>query len=177
VFRIHFQCGLDVGFTRRSFRDTYLRQTEIENLGMAAIRNENVGRLDVPVDDPLGVGSIEGVGHFDRHILQNLLFHGPIRNGVLQGLAFQILHGDEGLARLLAYVVNSADVRMVQCRRGARFPFESFQRLWVARNVVRKELQRDEAAQSYVFGLVNNTHTAATELFDDAVVRDGLPEE
>src|SRR5208283_3941821 len=40
--------------------------------------------------------------------------------------------------------------------------------------VVGKELQGDVAAELQVFRLVHNTHPAAAELLDDAVVRDGL---
>jgi hypothetical protein len=36
------------------------------------------------------------------------------------------------------------------------------------------ELQSDEAAKLEIFGLVDNTPTAATEFLDDLVVRDGL---
>ena len=37
-----------------------------------------------------------------------------------------------------------------------------------------QELQRDQAMQPRVFGLVDHAHPAAAELFDDAVMRDGL---
>ena len=40
------------------------RQPEIEQLGVAAFGDEDVGRLDVAVDDPLGVGGFERVGEF-----------------------------------------------------------------------------------------------------------------
>jgi hypothetical protein len=36
-----------------------------------------------------------------------------------------------------------------------------------------QKLQGDEAVQFYVLGFIYHTHTAATELLDDAVVRDG----
>ncbi len=43
-------------------------------------------------------------------------------------------------------------------------------------DIVGKEFQRDEAAELGVLSLIDNTHAAATELLDDAVVRDGLAE-
>src|SRR6202035_2919076 len=39
-----------------------------------------------------------------------------------------------------------------------------------------KELQSDKASQGSVFRLVDDTHTSAAQFFDDAVVRDGLPD-
>jgi hypothetical protein len=47
------------------------------------------------------------------------------------------------------------------------------QRLWVFGNVLRKELHSNKAPEVRVLGLVDYTHPTATELFDDAVVRDG----
>ena len=40
--------------------------------------------------------------------------------------------------------------------------------------LVQQKLQGDEAVQLYILGLVDHTHPAATELLDEAVVRDGL---
>ena len=40
--------------------------------------------------------------------------------------------------------------------------------------VVRQKLQGDKAMQGYIFGLIDNTHSATTQLLDDAVVRDCL---
>ena len=45
----------------------------------------------------------------------------------------------------------------------------------VMRKRFRQEFQSDEAVESSVFGLVDNTHASATELFDDSVMRNGLP--
>ncbi len=86
----------------------------------------------------------------------------------------QKLHGDEGLAVLLADFVDGADVGMVQSGGGLRFALEARQRLRILGNIVGQELEGDKAMQPCVFGLVDNTHPAAAELLDDAVVRDGL---
>jgi len=40
--------------------------------------------------------------------------------------------------------------------------------------LVRQKLQGDEAVQLYILGLAHHTHPAATELLDEAVVREGL---
>ena len=41
-------------------------------------------------------------------------------------------------------------------------------------DVIRQKLQGDKPVQGYVLGLVNDTHAAATQLLNDAVVRNGL---
>ena len=41
----------------------------------------------------------------------------------------------------------------------------------------RQEFQTHSAMEPRVFGFVDDTHTTTTELFDDAVMRDGLAEE
>ena len=43
----------------------HFRQTEVQNLGMAALGHKNVGRLNVAVDDPFGVSCIERIGNLD----------------------------------------------------------------------------------------------------------------
>src|SRR5258708_38268000 len=54
---------------------------------------------------------------------------------------------------------------------------KTFQGRRVSSGVVASELKRYKAPQLGVFGFVNHTHTAATELFDNAVMRDGLTEQ
>ena len=75
---------------------------------------------------------------------------------------------------MLAEVVDRAYARMIEGRGGPSFPAEAFQDLRVSRHFVGQELQGDRAAKISVFGLVDDTHAAATQLLDDAVVRDGL---
>jgi hypothetical protein len=93
---------------------------------------------------------------------------------VLQGHTFHELHDHKGAPLFFADVVNGADIRMVQCRSGFGFAPKTFQRLRIARQIVRQKLKRDEASQAGIFGPVDHTHPATPELLDDAVVRDGL---
>jgi hypothetical protein len=73
---------------------------------------------------------------------------------------------------MIANLVNGADVGMVQGGGGTRLAAETFQGLRVLRDVVGQELERDEAAQVSVLGLVHHAHPAAAEFADDTVVRD-----
>ena len=93
---------------------------------------------------------------------------------MFQREAVEKLHGDEGLAVVLADVVDRADVRMVQGGRRLGFALKTGERLRVAGNFFREEFQGDETMQAGVFGFVNHAHAAAAEFFHDAVVRNGL---
>jgi len=46
--------------------------------------------------------------------------------------------------------------------------------LQIVSYVIREELQSHESAEARVLSLIDNTHTAAAEPVDDAVVRDDL---
>src|ERR1700677_348041 len=93
---------------------------------------------------------------------------------MLQGRSVQKLHGDERLGILVANVINRADIGVVQCGRRLGFPPESGKRLRVTGHFLRQELESDETTQPCVLGLVDDTHPAAAELLDDAIVRDRL---
>jgi hypothetical protein len=41
-------------------------------------------------------------------------------------------------------------------------------------NIIRQELEGDEAMQPGILGLVDHAHAAAAEFLDNAIVRDGL---
>src|SRR5438309_11553919 len=70
--------------------------------------------------------------------------------------------------------MNRADARVIQRRCGLGLTSKPLQGLAILGHAFRQELKGDKAVQPRVFGLVDNTHAAATELLDDAVVRDGL---
>jgi len=70
--------------------------------------------------------------------------------------------------------MDGTDVGMIQGRCGTSFPAEALERLRAPSNLFRQELQGDEATKLGVLGLVHHAHPTAAELFDDAVVRDGL---
>ena len=128
------------------------------------------------MDDALGVRCVESVGDFDGQIEQRFGVQGTAGDTVLEGLAFEELHDDEGLAVFLIDLVDGADVGMVESRGGAGFSLEAVEGLAVLGQFVRKKFERDGTAEFDVFGAINDSHAATAQLFDDAIVRDSLAE-
>ena len=143
---------------------------------MTALSDEEVGRLDVAVNDPFRVGRVERVSNLYSQIQHRFERERFTFDAMFERLAVHELHGDKLLTALLSDVVNGADVRMVERGGGLRFALETLKGLEVARHPFRQELEGDGSMKPGVFCLVDHTHAPATELFQDAVVRDGLPE-
>ncbi len=150
------------------------RQSEIENLGVAAIGNEDVRGLDIAMNDSPDVRGIEGIGHFNRQREQALELHRPAIDQMFQRLAAEALHHDEDMSLMLADFVDGADVGMIQRGCGAGLAAKSFEGLRILRGIVGKKFQGDEAAELGVFRFVDDTHPSAAKEFKDAVVRDCL---
>jgi hypothetical protein len=93
---------------------------------------------------------------------------------VLERAPLEKLQNDEGLAVVLSNLENRADVRVIECRGGASFALESFQRLPVFGQFFWEKFERDETTQSGVLSLVHDTHAAAAQFFQDVVMRNCL---
>jgi len=138
---------------------------------VATLGDEDVGRLDVTVDDPLGVGGVERVGDLDPQSEENVQLQRSGPDAVLQRLAVHVLHREERLPLVRANLINSADVRMVEGGGGLRLTLKSLQGLRVLGEGFREELEGDEPAEALVLGLVHDAHASAAQLLEDAIVR------
>src|SRR6516225_12477274 len=63
---------------------------------------------------------------------------------------------------------------MVQRGSGSRFQPKAFESLWVFGEFFGKKFQSNSATKFGIFRLVNDTHSAAAESFENSVMRDGL---
>src|SRR5581483_2591078 len=142
---------------------------------MPTLGDENICWLDVAVYDALHMRRIQSICNLDGQTEKNFWIEWSPGDEMFEGFAIEVFHGDECMAILLADVVDSANIGMIQCRSGLRFPLETSQGLGVAGNFVRQKFQSDEAMQTGIFCFVDNAHTAATKLFDDPVVGNSLP--
>ena len=75
-----------------------------------------------------------------------------------------------------ANFVNGADVGMIKRGGRAGFALKALESRSIRTELRRKKLQGDAAAERRILGLENDTHAAAAQLFQNAVVRNGLPD-
>ena len=162
--------------TGRRPEGSKLSQTKIQHLGLAALRDENIGGLNVPMHDALGVRGVERVGDLNRQVEQGIDLNGLGLNAMLEGLPLQKLHHDKGLAFVFADFENGADVRVVERRSRARLALEALERLGVPGQIFGQKFERHKAAERGVFGFVHHSHSAAAQLFQNSIVRYGLPD-
>src|ERR1700747_1582897 len=102
-----------------------LSQPEIENLRLPSIGNEDIRRLDIPMDDALCVCSVESVGDLNAEIEQCFNFQRLACDHVPECLSLQQFHRDKRSPIDLVNFVDRADVRVIQSRRGSCFPLEA----------------------------------------------------
>jgi hypothetical protein len=145
---------------------------EIQKFDAATAGYKNVRRFDVAMDNASFVGSFKAIGNLQSQVEERFQRQRSSTHPGLQCLAFQKFHGDEGLAILLADVVNRANVWVVQRGRGLGLLLKAGQSLRVAGQFVGQKLHGYETMQTRVFSFVDDTHPAATQFLDDAVVRD-----
>ena len=151
-----------------------LREAEVEDLGLPARGHEDVGGLEVAVDDALRVGRLEGVRDLDPEVEERAELERPLPDPLRERLPLEQLHGDEVLPLVLLDRVDRADAGVVEGRGGAGLALEALEGRRVLRQLHRQELERDVAAELRVLGLVHDAHAAAAELPGDLVVGDGL---
>ena len=141
---------------------------------MTPLSHKNVCGFDVAVNNAFCVCSVERIRDLNPDRQHRLDLQRSASDTVFQCHAVEELHSDKRLMVLLPDFIDRADIGMIQGGSRLRLALKPSQRLGVVRNSIREKLQGDKSVQGYVLGLVDYTHAAAAEFFDNAVVRDGL---
>ena len=135
--------------------------------GPAVARDEDVLGLQIAVDDALGVGSREPVGHVRGQLHGLSPGQQPAPDPRPQVLALQQLDHRNRLAVHHCELMDGHDVRMGDRRNGAGLVLESGAHLRIRREVVRQHLQRDIAAEPGITGTVDLAHATGADRLHD----------
>ena len=151
-----------------------LGEPEIQDLCMLAGSDEDVGRLDVAMDNARLIGGIQPVGDFDCQWQQFHHRHWFAADALLERLTLHEFHCDVGATILLADVVDGADVWMIESRGGPGFAAEAAKRIPIRRHFGGQEFDGRKASQTNVLGLVHDAHAAAAERAQQTIRTDPL---
>ncbi len=135
---------------------------------------EDVGRLDVPVDDALLVGVGEAGEGLEDHVQKEPgIGPEPVVDRALEIDALQPLEGHVGHALVLAQLVHHDDVGVLDLRRRTSLAQEPGAVLGAA-HPLRHDLERHLAVEALVAAEVDRPHGPLPELAHDAIAADLL---
>ena len=145
-----------------------LRETEVGELGVAALGDQNVFRLDVAMQDARRMRDGQTVGHADQE-LHDLPPRPPALSGpILQRAAVHVLD-DQILTTVFgAGFEHRQDVWMVERRGGLRLLLEALEYQRIG-DPVGEHLDRHRTRQSRVMSAIDFAHAAGADPFDDFV--------
>ncbi len=152
-----------------------LGEPEVEDLDRAILGDEDVLRLEIPVDDAAGVGCGQTVGDLDRDLDRPPRGEVRLPQPLPKAAAAQQLRHDVGHPLVLADVIDGEDVRVVQRTGGPRLAFEARDPARITGCGRRQRLDRHLAVEPRVVRLPDLAHPTRPYPGDDPIVRDGLP--
>ena len=128
-------------------------QAEVGDAQPAVVAEQEVGGLDVAVDEAAAVGVVEGPGGLeaDEQGLRRREPDALVEHGA-QAAAAEVLGDDVGRAVVVAPVVDGDDVRVVQGRGRLRLGPEAAEEGVVVGEGGVQDLHRDPAAEAHVVG-------------------------
>ena len=152
-----------------------LGHAEVAQLGLALAGQQDVGRLEVAVNDPLLVGVMDGPG---QELQPGGRLPGrqrPPCQPVVQAGTVNQLEGEVRASGprpgvVLADLVELDDVGVLQPRDGRRLGPEAQPLGMVGEDPAQQHLEGHPASQSEVAGLVHHPHPAPADLAQDFVV-------
>ena len=164
---------------RRALVDRRLRRAhggdaEVDHLRPAVVGDDDVARLEVAVDDAVGVGRAERVGERHGEVEQRADRQAGLGDHRVERAAADELHHQQPPAVGVLDAVQADDVRVVERGEGARLALQPRQRLGGGGDAVGEELHRDVAAELRVAGAPDDPSAAFAEALLEAVVEQGV---
>ncbi len=147
-------------------------ESEVDEDGAAGLAiEEDISRLDVAVDQPLGMGRAQS----GQALVGNSggFFDGQSAVGLqapCQRHSVDVLHGEEVMAGIFADEVHGDDVRVTDSGGGGRFGPESPHEIRVTSQFLRQDLDGHVPLEHLVVALVDVAHSPPADPADDAEV-------
>jgi hypothetical protein len=159
---------------RGGFGGLQLGQSEIQDL-QAVARKEQVLRLDVAVDDALGVGGGQSVRHLNGIIDRFPGWKRTTAKSLAQSLPFEQLLHHVHQAVLRANIEDGNNIRVVQCACGTGLQLKTAPPIRIEPDRAMQHLYSDVAVKTRVASAIKLAHAAGAQRRDDLVRAQASP--
>ncbi len=139
------------------------------------MRYQDVVRLDVAVDEPFLVGTVQSLGDLGNQLHGVALGHLAFALDLLaERLAVHVLHHQVGRRAGVAEFQGLDDIGMVELLGGHVFLLEAFEQDLVAGHVRRNDLDGHDLSGEAVLAFIDGPHAALGDPFDEVIITDAL---
>ena len=149
----------------------HLGQPEVGQDRLPLAVEEHVGRLDVAMDDALGVGVVEGVAERLQDVERLLGLQRLLGKPLLEGAVGHVLGDHVGLSVEVAEIEHREDVAVAEPGHRPGLPLEPLAG-FLGVTEGRQQLDRGPALEARVVGAVDHAHAATSERALDHVGAD-----
>ena len=133
-------------------------EPKISDLSVGIGVEENIGWLDIAVDNSCFVGVGETSANFYNQLTSSVLFNGRFVAGIVEGFSLDQLHDDVGHTVGLTKVVDSDEIRVIELGHRAGLGLELFAKAFVT-EFPRQQFNGDGTIEGNLFRGVNGSHT------------------
>ena len=144
--------------------------TEVDEVREIGLGDDDVVRLDIAMQQPLGMCGIQRGADLTDDGHRPRRFHRPVRDHLVEGLPVHEPHVDVEPAVDLPPVVDGNDVRFLENGRRMGLTLKPLPKRVVVGERVGEDLERDSPVLVGVVRLVHLTHPALAEQADDVVL-------
>ncbi len=147
-----------------------LGQAEVGDVRLAAGIEEDVGRLEVAVQDAVPVGLMHRPRHRGHQAGGGPAVAGQPRQVAVEAAAVDQLHGEEGVALMPTGLVDGHDVGVIQAGQRPRLGVQKALDLLRRVPAGQDHLEGDDAVEADLAGLEDDTHPAAGDFLQQLVI-------
>src|SRR5947209_6250039 len=152
-------------------------QAKVEDLQALVRREPQVRRFQVAMDDAVFVGGTQSLCDLYSQIYDLLCWKRTGGQLAIQSHASDIFRDQKFGAVLAAEFMHGSDVGMVQLGQRECFFAKAFAGCIVDEHSRGKNFDSYITVQLLIMSTINNTHATCTNLLDDAIVAQHMPDE
>lgn len=165
--RLRFELRLRDGFGKRHAEPG---ETEIKDFEAAILSDEEIGGLEIAMNDGVIVGGDESIDKLKGESEEFGFGERADGEALAERLSGNVLHDEKVGAALSVEIVDGGDVGMIELGERVGFVVETMARGIVGDGAGMKKFEGNVTIEMGITGQVNDTHAAAADFALDAVV-------